>query len=109
MNPQYYPLLIEALGRLSLLSIMAVAFLIATRRTSLLGFRLLFYFAAGQLLLTVGGGVVLPLLAKFATISMVAHVAYTHAMLRLSLYALAIGGLISLLRRNTSRHAAHDL
>jgi hypothetical protein len=109
MNVQTYPLLMEAIGRLALLSIMTVAFLIATRRTSLLGFRLLFYFAAGQLLLMIGGGLALPVLGKFLPISTLAHAADTLAILRLSLYALAIGALISLLRSGASKHAQSQL
>ena len=105
MNSQYYPLILQALGHLTLLSIMAIAFLIATRRTSLLGFRLLFYFAAGQLLLALPGALALMLIANFFAIHTVAYAAYAKSILGLALYALALVGVVSLLRNNKTRNA----
>ena len=55
MNTPNYPIILQALGHLFLFSILTVAFHVAYRRTSLLGLRLFFYFAAGKLCLWILG------------------------------------------------------
>src|SRR5450759_2587164 len=98
MNTQDYPLILQALGHLLLFSIVAVAFYVAHRRTSLLGFRLLFYFAAGQLLLSLAGGLVILFIAKFFTVHTFHCAVYTRNLLGYALYILPLAGLVFLMR-----------
>ena len=105
MNAQNYPIILQTLGHWFLFSIMAVAFYIALRRTSLLGFRLLFYFAAGQLFLSIVGGMMVILIAKFFTITTFHDACRVHSLLGYALYILPLAGLALLMCDKQRRNA----
>ena len=88
----------NSLGLLVLSSLMTVVFHIAHRQTSLLGFRLLFVCAAGQLAVHVIGFFIVTWVAMNFSPASVSKVSIAQTALNYALYAVGLAGVISLLR-----------
>jgi hypothetical protein len=101
MNTSLVLFLIQSIGYLLTFAIMAVAFFIAFRRTSLRGFYTLFLFAVGSFVLWVLTYATETVVSHAISIDATRNVALGSGLLSVLLYAVGVSGLLSILSRKS--------
>jgi hypothetical protein len=104
MIPPYYYLL-EIVGHLITFGIITATALIAFRHTSLYGFRLIFYFALGQIFLSLLNAAVSGIFSQFISRYAVGYTLTVTAVMSYLLYAVGVAGVFNLLFGKQTRHA----
>ena len=101
MDPSIVALIFYSVEKFLLFSVLAYGFHVAFARTALFGFRLLFYFAVGQLALMAAGWS-LNIIVRLIGIDGAASAAFVYSLLNMMLYCSLVVA-FGLLLRNQQR------
>jgi hypothetical protein len=105
MTPLSYQLF-QVLGFYLTFGITAAASFVALRRTTLQGFRLIYYFALTRMILSFLSYVAVVLVSHYISIEAAQNVMTGQLLLCCPIYAVGLAGLFSLLRTRQVSHAA---